>query len=154
MVDLAAYQTSKANYEFTGWYMDEALTQKVTSVTLDSSQKVYAGWTEVDSELDPGTEPGDDPGTTPGTDPGSNPGGSGDSANTGGDTNTGSDTNTGTGGNSGTGSSTGTGGASGANSNVNSPKTGDSSGALSVTMLLLGCGAVVGLCVLRRRRQA
>lgn len=154
VVDLAAYQTSKANYEFTGWYMDEALTQKVTSVTLDSSQKVYAGWTEVDSELDPGTEPGDDPGTTPGTDPGSNPGGSGDSANTGGDTNTGSDTNTGTGGNSGTGSSTGTGGASGANSNVNSPKTGDSSGALSVTMLLLGCGAVVGLCVLRRRRQA
>lgn len=124
VIDLADYQTTKPNYEFTGWYMDEALTQKVTSVTLDSSQKVYAGWTEVASEPDLGTEPVDDSGSTPG---------SNDSTDTG--------------------NSAGTGSTSGANSTVNSPKTGDSSGVLSVTMLLLGCGAVTGLCVLRRKKQ-
>jgi uncharacterized repeat protein (TIGR02543 family) len=31
-------------YQFTGWYADEALTQLITSVTMDSSKTVYAGW--------------------------------------------------------------------------------------------------------------
>ena len=34
----------KAGYIFSGWYLDEALTQPVTSVVVDRNIKVYAGW--------------------------------------------------------------------------------------------------------------
>ena len=34
----------RTGYVFTGWYADEALTQRVTSVTMDKSKTVYAGW--------------------------------------------------------------------------------------------------------------
>lgn len=34
----------KEGYIFTGWYLDEALTQPVTSVVMNSNITVYAGW--------------------------------------------------------------------------------------------------------------
>ena len=32
------------SYTFTGWYADKALTQKITSVTMNGDKTVYAGW--------------------------------------------------------------------------------------------------------------
>ena len=32
------------SYTFTGWYADKALTQKITTVTMNSDKTVYAGW--------------------------------------------------------------------------------------------------------------
>ncbi len=45
-VDLSGYTTTRQGYTFAGWYADEALTDKVTSVTLNSNKTVYAKWTE------------------------------------------------------------------------------------------------------------
>ena len=45
-VDLSGYTTTRQGYTFAGWYADKALTDKVTSVTLNSNQTVYAKWTE------------------------------------------------------------------------------------------------------------
>lgn len=45
-VDLSSYTTTRQGYTFAGWYADKALTDKVTSVTLNSNQTVYAKWTE------------------------------------------------------------------------------------------------------------
>ena len=44
VVDLSRYTPIKAGYTFVGWYSDEALTQRVTSVTLDAPETVYAKW--------------------------------------------------------------------------------------------------------------
>ena len=38
--------THPGGYTFAGWYSDEALTQKVTSVKLNGNTTVYAKWTE------------------------------------------------------------------------------------------------------------
>jgi uncharacterized repeat protein (TIGR02543 family) len=35
---------SREGYRFSGWYADEALTERITSVTMDQSKTVYAGW--------------------------------------------------------------------------------------------------------------
>ena len=35
---------TRESYTFTGWYADKALTQKTTSVTMNSDKTVYAGW--------------------------------------------------------------------------------------------------------------
>lgn len=35
---------TRESYTFTGWYADKALTQKITSVTMNSDKAVYAGW--------------------------------------------------------------------------------------------------------------
>lgn len=35
---------AKEGYIFTGWYADADLTQKITSITMDSNKTVYAGW--------------------------------------------------------------------------------------------------------------
>lgn len=45
VIDLSQYTPEKDGFIFTGWYTDNSLTQKVTSVTLDSNKTVYAGWT-------------------------------------------------------------------------------------------------------------
>jgi uncharacterized repeat protein (TIGR02543 family) len=37
-------QPVREGYTFTGWYADEALTQKVETVTMDADITVYAGW--------------------------------------------------------------------------------------------------------------
>lgn len=34
----------RESYTFTGWYTDEKLTDKITSVTMNSDKTVYAGW--------------------------------------------------------------------------------------------------------------
>ena len=46
VIDLTTYTTSKSGYTFNGWYLDEALTQYVTSVTLNANITVYAKWTK------------------------------------------------------------------------------------------------------------
>ena len=45
-VDLEQYVPTREGYTFAGWYSDEALTQKVTSVKLNGNTTVYAKWTE------------------------------------------------------------------------------------------------------------
>ena len=35
---------TRESYTFTGWYADQALTQKITTVTMNSNKTVYAGW--------------------------------------------------------------------------------------------------------------
>jgi uncharacterized repeat protein (TIGR02543 family) len=37
-------QPTREGYTFTGWYADEALTQKVETVTMNKNITVYAGW--------------------------------------------------------------------------------------------------------------
>lgn len=34
----------RESYTFTGWYADQELTDKITSVTMNSDKTVYAGW--------------------------------------------------------------------------------------------------------------
>lgn len=43
----------RVGYTFTGWYADEGLTKKITSITMNSDKTVYAGWrkTAVPDEL-------------------------------------------------------------------------------------------------------
>ncbi len=45
-MDLGQYVPTREGYTFAGWYSDEALTQKVTSVKLNGNTTVYAKWTE------------------------------------------------------------------------------------------------------------
>ena len=45
-VDLTAYTPTRSGYIFTGWYADEALTEKVTNVKLTDNRTIYAGWQE------------------------------------------------------------------------------------------------------------
>ena len=47
VIDLSEYTTAKTGFTFDGWYSDEALTEKVTSVTLNESMTVYAKWNEI-----------------------------------------------------------------------------------------------------------
>ena len=35
---------TRPGYDFTGWYADSSLSEKVTSLTMDSDKTVYAGW--------------------------------------------------------------------------------------------------------------
>ncbi len=44
LVDLAKYETTRDGYEFTGWYLDPALTKEATFITLRKNTTVYAGW--------------------------------------------------------------------------------------------------------------
>lgn len=46
VISLADYTTSRSGYTFDGWYVDKALTEKITSVTLDKNMTVYAKWTK------------------------------------------------------------------------------------------------------------
>ena len=43
-IDLSGYVPTKDGYVFTGWFADSSLTEKVTSVDLNSDTTVYAGW--------------------------------------------------------------------------------------------------------------
>ncbi|MDD4843287.1 MAG: S-layer homology domain-containing protein [Anaerotignum sp.] len=45
-IELKSYKPTRDGYTFAGWYTDEALTKKITSVTLTTSMTVYAKWTE------------------------------------------------------------------------------------------------------------
>ena len=39
---------TRESYTFTGWYADKALTQKITTVTMNGDKTVYAGWEATD----------------------------------------------------------------------------------------------------------
>lgn len=45
-VDLSDYKPTREGYEFTGWYADKDLTDKITSIRLTCNTTVYAGWEE------------------------------------------------------------------------------------------------------------
>ena len=45
VIDLKDYTTSRYGFTFAGWYEDEALTRRVSTITLDADKKVYAAWT-------------------------------------------------------------------------------------------------------------
>lgn len=52
-IDLSDYKPTRKGYEFTGWYADEDLTKKITSVCLTRNTTVYAGWEKI--KENPGT---------------------------------------------------------------------------------------------------
>ena len=52
-IDLTDYTPTREGYEFTGWYADEDLTKKITSIRLTRNTTVYAGWKKI--EENPGT---------------------------------------------------------------------------------------------------
>ena len=58
-IDLAGYITTRAGYDFDGWYSDAKLTDKVTSVKLTKDMTVYAKWSEKGGE-NPFTDVADD----------------------------------------------------------------------------------------------
>lgn len=47
LVNLSSYIPTRTGYEFKGWFSNEALTQKVTSVKLDSDKTIYAKWDKI-----------------------------------------------------------------------------------------------------------
>ena len=46
VIDLAGYLPTKEGYFFGGWYTDPELTNRVTSVTLNTNMTLYARWTD------------------------------------------------------------------------------------------------------------
>ncbi len=44
VVNLSVYTPMKSGYAFDGWYTNSALTNKVTSITINSNMAVYAKW--------------------------------------------------------------------------------------------------------------
>lgn len=52
-IDLTDYTPTREDYEFTGWYADEDLTEEITSIRLTRNTTVYAGWEEI--KENPGT---------------------------------------------------------------------------------------------------
>lgn len=45
-IDLSKYTPTKEGYDFTGWYSDEALANKVSTINLTADTTVYAGWSK------------------------------------------------------------------------------------------------------------
>ena len=56
-IDLSSYVPTRDGYDFSGWYSDKELTNKITSIKLTGNKTVYAGWTE-SSEVNPDTGAG------------------------------------------------------------------------------------------------
>ena len=55
-VDLSDYKPTREGYEFTGWYADEDLTDKITSIRLTRNTTIYAGWKEIKDNPSTGFE--------------------------------------------------------------------------------------------------
>lgn len=55
-VDLSGYTPTREGYEFTGWYADEDLTDKITSIRLTRNTTIYAGWKEIKDNPSTGFE--------------------------------------------------------------------------------------------------
>ena len=55
-VDLSGYTPNREGYEFTGWYADEDLTDKITSIRLTRNTTIYAGWKEIKENPSTGFE--------------------------------------------------------------------------------------------------
>ena len=45
-IDLSGYVPTRDGYDFTGWYSDPELAQKIKEIKLNGSKAVYAGWTK------------------------------------------------------------------------------------------------------------
>lgn len=71
-VDLSETPT-RAGYEFTGWYSDEDLKDKITSVTMDGDKTVYAGWKAIEPDKPAVDEPKDEPTDEPKDEPTNKP---------------------------------------------------------------------------------
>lgn len=56
LIYLKEYKPTRDAYDFAGWYSDEALTKKVTSITLTKNTTVYAKWTETAGQTKPTEE--------------------------------------------------------------------------------------------------
>ena len=54
-VSLSDYIPTREGYDFTGWYSDQALTQRITELRTIGNRTVYAGW--IKSDPDAGTNP-------------------------------------------------------------------------------------------------
>lgn len=59
VIDLSQYTPKKDGFSFTGWYTDDTLTTKASSVTLDGNKTVYAGWTVEKTPEEPSPDTGD-----------------------------------------------------------------------------------------------
>lgn len=53
IVDLASYNPTRDGFDFTGWYSDAALTNRITSIVLSGNKTVYAGWKAIEAAPDP-----------------------------------------------------------------------------------------------------
>lgn len=49
-INLEEYKAEKDGFEFTGWYSNAELTDKITSIKLTSNTTVYAGWKEIEKD--------------------------------------------------------------------------------------------------------
>lgn len=47
VIDLSAYKPTRTGFNFEGWYMDEALTEKVLEIKLITNTKIYAKWIKI-----------------------------------------------------------------------------------------------------------
>ena len=45
-IDLSGYIPTRDCYDFSGWYSDKDLTNKITEIRLNGNKTVYAGWTK------------------------------------------------------------------------------------------------------------
>ena len=51
VVNLNNYVTTRTDYEFEGWYSDELLQNKITTITMNENKTVYANWTQVAGDI-------------------------------------------------------------------------------------------------------
>ncbi len=51
-IDLSQYKSERGGYNFNGWYSNEELTEKVTSISLLKDTTVYAKWTEEEKQIE------------------------------------------------------------------------------------------------------
>ena len=63
LIDLSKYTPKRSGYAFTGWYSDKGLTEKITSIRLNGSKTVYAGW-QAEQNPNTGANPFTDVNTT------------------------------------------------------------------------------------------
>ena len=49
-INLSDYIPTRNGYDFTGWYSDKTLMQKITEIKLNENKTVYAGWTKLTSD--------------------------------------------------------------------------------------------------------
>ena len=49
-INLSDYIPTRNGYDFTGWYSDKTLMQKITEIKLNENKTVYASWTKLTSD--------------------------------------------------------------------------------------------------------
>ncbi|MCD8151542.1 MAG: InlB B-repeat-containing protein [Clostridiales bacterium] len=143
VIDLSDYTPTKEGYTFSGWYSDQELKTKVTSVTLTDDLTVYAGWTKKEVSADPAASE---------TDSGMNSSQSGDSSSTASQTEESTSDGTSVSSQSGDSSSTDVQTEESASDSTSvSPQTGDGSPVVQWLALLMLGG--LGIAALYRKRK-